>query len=114
MTAVTDTSQFLLYLLIYAVQMYSVYNWLSLEAVMSQNIKQAEKFYRPRNPESSPFYQLVERHFDEFEQVYPERYGMRFGFWRPVIRDAIDKFLKCGDLQYGFARVRVQNVASNF
>lgn len=33
----------------------------------------------------------MREHFDDFEQVYPQRYGMRFGFWRPVIREAIEK-----------------------
>ena len=45
-------------------------------------------------------------YFDEFERVYPERYQKTYGYWRPVIRSAIDKFLKCGDLKEGFARVR--------
>jgi len=38
--------------------------------------------------------------------VYPERYQKAYGYWRPVIRASIDKFLKCGDLKEGFARVR--------
>jgi ribosomal protein S27E len=48
----------------------------------------------------------VRDYFDEFERVYPERYQKTYGYWRPVIRSAIDKFLKCGDLKEGFARVR--------
>jgi len=73
---------------------------------MLQKKEPGSRFYRPRNPESSPFYKIVEKYFDEFERVYPDRYGMRFGFWRPIIHKAIDKFLKCGDLKHGFARVR--------
>jgi hypothetical protein len=72
---------------------------------MSQKQGKVTGFYRPRNPELSPFYKRVSDYFDEFERIYPDRYGMRFGFWRPIIRRAIDKFLKCGDPRHGFARV---------
>jgi len=53
---------------------------------MPEHLGKTTQFYRPRNPEASPFYTIVRDYFNEFEQVYPERYGLRFGFWRPVIR----------------------------
>ena len=53
-------------------------------------------------------------YFDEFEQVYPQRFQKQYGFWRPVIRDSIDKFLKCGDLKEGFARVRCPECGTEF
>jgi hypothetical protein len=56
----------------------------------------------------------VTDYFDEFEREYPQRYGMRFGFWRPVIRSAIDAFLECGDLRQGFARVRCPDCGEQF
>jgi hypothetical protein len=59
----------------------------------------AAKLVRPRNPEASPFYKLVRDHFDEFERVYDERFQPKYGYWRPSIRSAMDKFLKRG----GFA-----------
>ena len=64
------------------------------------------KFYRPRDHEASPFFKVVHDYFDEFERVYPDRYQKAYGYWRPVIRSSIDKFMKCGDLKEGFARVR--------
>jgi hypothetical protein len=54
----------------------------------------------------SPFFKLVSSHFDEFERAYPEKFQKTYGFWRPVIRRSIDKFIKCGDLREGFARVK--------
>ena len=63
-------------------------------------------FYRPRKPWETPLYRLVQDHFDDFERVYPERFQHKYGFWRPVIRKAIDEYLRCGDLREGFARVR--------
>ena len=38
--------------------------------------------------------------------VYDEGYQKRYGFWRPVIARTVEKFLVCGDLHEGFARVR--------
>jgi hypothetical protein len=79
-----------------------------------RELKSPGRAYRRRDPFASPFHRLVREHFDEFEQVYPQRYGMRFGFWRPVIREAIEKFLECGDLRHGFARVRCPKCDETF
>jgi hypothetical protein len=50
--------------------------------------------YRARDPEFSPFFQLLRDRFDEFERVYPERYQKTYGYWRPIIRTSITKFCK--------------------
>ncbi len=50
-------------------------------------------FYRRRTPRESPLFQLLEQYFEEFEQVYPDRYQNRYGFFRPVIRKAVNAFL---------------------
>ena len=68
--------------------------------------KEAGGVYRPRHPQESPFYKLVERFYPQFEAVYEERYQERYGFWRPIIGTVVRKFLECGDLMHGFARVR--------
>jgi hypothetical protein len=73
---------------------------------MSCGTKEAGGVYRPRHPQQSPFYRLVERFYPEFEAVYEERYQERYGFWRPVIGTVVRKSLVCGDLKHGFARVR--------
>ena len=71
-------------------------------------------FYRARDHEASPLFQVVREHFDEFERVYPERYQRRYGYWRPVVGSSIGKFLKCGDLKEGFARVRCPDCHQEF
>jgi hypothetical protein len=53
-------------------------------------------------------------HFDEFEREYPERYQERCGYWRPVIRLSINKFLKCGDLKEWFAWMRCPDCHEEF
>lgn len=67
---------------------------------------QPRPLYRPRDHTASPLWQLLDRHFDEFERVYDDRYADKYGFWRPQIRKSVDAYLKCGDLHEGFARVR--------
>jgi hypothetical protein len=70
--------------------------------------------YRPRLAGSSLLRQLLEDHFDEFERVYPERYQARYGFWRPVVRKAVEAYLDCGQLREGFARVRCPTCHEEF
>ena len=65
-----------------------------------------DQVYRPRRPKASPLWQCLSRHFDTFLETYTERYQPRYGFLRPIIPEVVNKFLDCGDLERGFARVR--------
>jgi len=76
--------------------------------------KNTGTFYQHRDHAASPFFKVVREYFDDFEKVYPQRYQERYGYWRPVIRTSIDKFLKCGDLKEGFARVRCPDCKKEF
>ena len=62
--------------------------------------------YRARKPRASPLWQCLTRHFDRFQAVYEERYQSRHGFLRPIIPEVVNKFMDCGDLERGFARIR--------
>jgi hypothetical protein len=48
------------------------------------------------------------------EVQYPARYQVEFGFWRPIIRAAVEEFLKCGDPHHGFARARCTKCGHDF
>lgn len=65
----------------------------------------ADQVYKQRKPRESPLWQLLDEHFDEFEERYDELFSKDFGFYRPVISHVARKFLECGDLHQGFARV---------
>jgi len=65
-----------------------------------------EQVYRARKPKASPLWQCLSGHFDAFLAGYEERYQSRYGFLRPIIPEVVNKFLDCGDLERGFARVR--------
>ena len=58
------------------------------------------------DPQASDLWRLIDQHFDSFQQVYDERYQAKYGYWRPIIEQSVTAYLKCGDLQEGFARVR--------
>ncbi|MFH1083488.1 MAG: transposase zinc-binding domain-containing protein, partial [Pseudomonadota bacterium] len=62
--------------------------------------------YRPRKPQTSQYYQCVEDNFETLEQVYDDRFATKYGFLRPYVRQVIHRFLDCGILHNGFARVK--------
>ena len=62
--------------------------------------------YRGRRPKASPLWQCLFRHYDTFQAVYEKRYQSRHGYLRPIIPEVVNKFLDCGDLERGFARIR--------
>ena len=64
------------------------------------------RIYKPRDPKNSAYYRCVENHFEELEGAWEERYERGCGFWRSHIMVVIFKYLDCGDLHSGFARVR--------
>ena len=52
---------------------------------------------------------MIDEHFDSFQQDYDKRFQAKYGFWRPIVEQSVAAFLKCGDLQEGFARVRCRD-----
>jgi len=62
--------------------------------------------YRARNPKKSPLWQCAHRHFAAFLDDYPEAYAPQMGALRPGIPEVVHKFLDCGNLERGFARIR--------
>jgi hypothetical protein len=70
--------------------------------------------YKPRRPRASPLFRLVEAHFPELHAVYDERFAETYGAWRPVIRTVTERFLACGILEHGFARVRCGSCAHEY
>jgi hypothetical protein len=59
-------------------------------------------------------FQLLERHFAEFECVYAERFAPAYGHWRPIVAGTVARFLRCGDLHEGFARVKCRACKHEF
>jgi hypothetical protein len=66
----------------------------------------ARGVYKPRRPQASPLFRLVSDHRHRLQTVFDERFAREHGPWRTVVAQVADKFLACGVLEHGFARIR--------
>ncbi len=66
----------------------------------------ARGVYKPRRPQASPLFRLVSDQLHRLQTVYDDRFAREYGPWRPVVTQVADKFLACGVLEHGFARIR--------
>ena len=48
------------------------------------------------------------------QTVYDERFAREYGPWRPVVAQVADKFLACGVLDHGFARIRCDDCTHEY
>jgi len=52
-------------------------------------------------------------HFPNFEEQYDDHYAKEYGKYRIIrIKEAVEKFLECGDYLKGIARIKCTNVHS--
>ena len=51
------------------------------------------KIYKKRTPEKSALYKIVYNHFQEYQNMYPDKYEQDFGFLRKIIPKTIYKYL---------------------
>ena len=72
------------------------------------------KIYKRRTPEKSALYKIVYNHFQQYENIYPDKYEQDFGYFRKIIPKTIYKYLDCGILEHGFARVRCPQCGNDF
>jgi hypothetical protein len=72
-------------------------------------VPEGQAVYRPRHPEKTAFYQLLEEHFDRYVEVHEERFEPKDGPLRAVVRPAVEAFLDGGRLENGFARLRCES-----
>jgi ribosomal protein S27E len=77
-------------------------------------VRERPTLYRPRHPESTDLYRLIEGHFEEFAAVHEERFEAEDGPLRPVVRRVVEAFLDCGRPESGFARVRCLRCGGEF
>ena len=74
----------------------------------------APAVYRPRNPQDSDYYRCVEDNFETFVQIYDEHFSRQYGFWRPYVEQVIYRYLDCGNLHNGFARVKCKDCGHEY
>ena len=62
--------------------------------------------YRPRHPERTPLYRVLEARFEDYRRVYADRFEPEAGPWRTEVEEGVNAYLDCGRLHGGFARIR--------
>jgi ribosomal protein S27E len=62
--------------------------------------------YRPRHPERTVLYRVLFHYFDRFLAEYKSRFEKKYGFFRPIIKEVVERYLDCGNPRCGFARIR--------
>ena len=62
--------------------------------------------YRPRHPERTVLYRVLFQYFDRFVTEYEHRFEKEYGFFRPTIKEVVERYLDCGNPRCGFARIR--------
>jgi ribosomal protein S27E len=62
--------------------------------------------YRPRHPERTVLYRVLFHHFERFVAEYENRFEREYGFFRPIVKEVVEKYLDCGNPRSGFARIR--------
>ena len=70
--------------------------------------------YRPRNPQLSDYYRCVADYFEIFVGIYDEHFSRQYGFWRTYLEKVIYRYLDCGDLHNGFARVKCKDCGHEY
>ena len=70
--------------------------------------------YRPRHLQDSDYCHCVEDYFEALIQVYDDNFSRDYGFWRPYVEKVIHRYLDCGDLSHGFARVRCKDCGHEY
>ncbi len=70
--------------------------------------------YHSRRPQESQYYQCVEDNFENLEQVYDDQFAKKYGYFRPYIKQVIYRYLDCGILHNGFARVKCEECGHEF
>ncbi len=75
-------------------------------APLGSAVAEPATVYRSHHPEQTVFYQLFDKHFDDYVYAYEERFEAKAGALRSMVRPTVEAFLDCGRLYGGFARIR--------
>ena len=54
--------------------------------------------YHPREPTDSPLWRILHQHYAAFKSGYDEYCEKQYGFFRPVVDEVVEEYLRCGDL----------------
>jgi hypothetical protein len=75
---------------------------------MPQTPAAAAALYRPR-PAHNQLKEIVEDSLEELSRVWDDRFQEKYGALPARVRRLLERFLRCGDLHFGFLRLRCIN-----
>ena len=55
------------------------------------------RIYRQRHPEKTVLYRVLAHHFEEFLSENERRFEKAYGFFRPIVKKVVEKYLDCGN-----------------
>ncbi len=70
--------------------------------------------YKRREPEKSTLYKIVFNYYESYEEIYPERYEKEYGYFRTEVKESIKKYLDCGILEHGMARIYCKEYGNDY
>jgi hypothetical protein len=59
--------------------------------------------YHPRKPTDSPLWKILHNHYPDFKTGYDEDCEKQYGFFRSVVDEVVEEYLRCGALYEVFA-----------
>ncbi len=77
-------------------------------------MESACRVYRPRDPRKTALWGLLDTHYDRVKGVWEERFERRYGFWRGLADEVVERYFDCGVWDSGFARVRCRKCPEEF
>jgi len=51
-------------------------------------------------------YRVLFHHFERFLAEYESRFEREYGYFRPIVKEVVERYLDCGNPRCGFARIR--------
>ena len=83
-----------------------------MELVATSQPNPALALYRPRQPQNSALYQLLEAYYEDVKVLWEERFERKYGFWRGFVDAVVARYLDCGVAEAGFARLKCDDCGS--
>ena len=94
---------------------YSIFCRVTLQSLLRRlKLPDTSPVYHSLTPQESQYYQCVEDNFENLEQVYDDQFAKKYGYFRPYIKQVIYRYLDCGILHNGFARVKCEECGHEF
>ena len=70
--------------------------------------------YKRRKPEHSTLYKIVFNNYETYESIYEEKYEPEYGYLRTEIKESIKKYLDCGIMEHGMARIYCKKCGKDY